>query len=36
MAASKLFGLWADRTDVGDSLDYARKLRAQAERRQDA
>jgi hypothetical protein len=27
------FGLWADRTDIVDSLAYARELRAQAERR---
>jgi hypothetical protein len=30
---SPLFGLWKDRTDIGDSVDYARKLRAKAERR---
>ncbi len=33
MAASPLFGLWSERTDLGDSQSYARKLRAQAERR---
>jgi hypothetical protein len=27
------FGLWTDRTDIVDSLMYARELRAQAERR---
>lgn len=35
MAISSLFGLWANRTDLGDSLSYARKLRSQAERRSD-
>ena len=30
---SPLFGLWKDRTDIGYSVDYARKLRAKAERR---
>jgi hypothetical protein len=30
---SPLFGLWKNRTDIGDSVDYARKLRAKAERR---
>ena len=33
MAASSLFGLWDERTDLSDSQSYARKLRAQAERR---
>lgn len=35
LARSPLFGLWADRTDIGDSVAYARELRAQAERRSD-
>jgi hypothetical protein len=30
---SGLVGLWADREDIGDSLDFARKLRKQAEHR---
>jgi hypothetical protein len=30
---SGLFGIWKDRTDIGDSLEYARKLRKQAETR---
>lgn len=33
MISSPLFGLWARRDDIGDSLAYARQLRAQAERR---
>jgi hypothetical protein len=28
---SPLFGLWKDRTDIGDSVEYARNLRAKAE-----
>lgn len=28
-----LIGLWKDRTDIGDSSDFARKLRQQAETR---
>jgi hypothetical protein len=31
---SELVGLWADRTDIGDSLSYARRLRQQAEHRE--
>lgn len=30
---SPLFGFWKDRTDIGDSVEYARKLRAKAEQR---
>jgi len=30
---SPLFGIWKDRTDVGDSVEYARALRARAEQR---
>ena len=30
---SPLCGIWKDRTDIGDSLAYARKLRTKAERR---
>jgi len=33
LAHSPLFGIWANRTDIPDSLTYARQLRAQAERR---
>ena len=33
---SPLFGIWKDRTDIGDSLEFARKLRAEAERRHRA
>ncbi len=28
---SGLVGMWADRQDIGDSVSYARKLRAQAQ-----
>lgn len=27
---SGLFGLWADRDDIGDSVEYARRLREEA------
>lgn len=30
---SGVVGLWADREDIGDSLDFARRLRQEAERR---
>jgi len=30
---SDLVGLWADREDIGDSLEFARRLRRKAERR---
>jgi hypothetical protein len=30
---SEVVGLWADREDIGDSLDFARRLRQEAERR---
>jgi hypothetical protein len=30
---SPLFGLWKDREDIGDSLEFARRLRAEAEQR---
>jgi hypothetical protein len=30
---SSLCGRWKDRTDIEDSVEYARKLRAKAERR---
>ena len=30
---SGLVGIWEDRTDIGDSVTYARKLRTQAQTR---
>ncbi len=30
---SGIVGMWADRTDIGDSVEFARKLRREAERR---
>lgn len=33
LARSGFTGLWKDRTDIGDSLEYARKLRKEAETR---
>jgi len=30
---SPLFGIWKDRSDLGDSVEYARELRAKAEQR---
>jgi hypothetical protein len=33
LAQSGFAGLWADRTDIGDSVEFARKLRRQAETR---
>lgn len=30
---SELVGLWADRRDIGDSVEFARQLRKQAEHR---
>jgi hypothetical protein len=33
---SKIIGLWADRDDIEDSVEYARRLRRQAERRTGA
>ena len=30
---SSLIGLWKDRTDIGDSTQYARQLRDQGQRR---
>lgn len=30
---SGLVGMWADRTDIEDSVEFARRLRRQAERR---
>lgn len=33
LAQSDVVGLWADRTDITDSLEFARRLRSRAERR---
>ncbi|RLC78820.1 MAG: hypothetical protein DRI61_09205 [Chloroflexi bacterium] len=33
LAGSPLVGLWADREDIGDSVEFVRKLREQIERR---
>ena len=33
LLASGLVGIWADRKDLGDSLEFARKLRSQASQR---
>jgi hypothetical protein len=33
---SPLFGIWKDRTDIGDSIQFARKLRTEAEQRHRA
>ncbi len=30
---SKIFGMWKNRTDIGDSTEYARKLRKEAANR---
>ena len=35
LAGSDLIGIWADRTDIVDSLEFARKLRHQAEHRRE-
>ena len=34
LLSSPLCGIWADRTDIEDSIIYARQLRSQAEQRQ--
>jgi hypothetical protein len=34
LLASDLLGMWQDRTDIGDSVTYARQLRQQAQRRE--
>ncbi len=31
---SPIIGMWADRADIGDSVEFARKLRERAEKRQ--
>ena len=33
LARSELIGMWADRDDLGDSREFARRLRQQAENR---
>ena len=33
LLVSGLFGIWKDRTDIGDGIEFARQLRQQAERR---
>lgn len=30
LACSEFFGMWRDRTDIGDSAEFARRLRAEA------
>lgn len=30
---SPLFGIWKDRADIGDTIEFARRLRAEGERR---
>lgn len=35
LLASGLFGIWKDRTDVADSVEFAKDLRQQAEQRRD-
>ena len=34
LIAAGVVGMWEDRTDLGDSVEYARQLRRQAERRE--
>ena len=33
LLGSELVGLWQDRTDIDDSVEYARRLREQVQRR---
>lgn len=33
LVALGIVGMWEDRTDIGDSVEFARKLRRQAEQR---
>jgi len=33
LLASDLIGMWADRSDIGDSVEFARKLREAAQHR---
>lgn len=30
LARSEFFGMWRDRTDIGDSVEFARRLRSEA------
>ena len=30
LARSEFFGMWRDRTDIGDSAEFARRLREEA------
>jgi hypothetical protein len=30
LARSEFFGMWRDRTDIGDSVEFARRLRTEA------
>ena len=34
LLASGLIGIWKDRTDIGDSATFARRLREQAQKRE--
>ena len=34
LAKSEIVGIWADRTDIGDSVEFARELRRRVERRE--
>lgn len=34
LIAAGVVGMWEDRTDIGDSVEYASQLRRQAERRE--
>ncbi|HBI45733.1 MAG TPA: hypothetical protein DDY78_23200 [Planctomycetales bacterium] len=36
MLQSGIVGLWADRDDIGDTREFARRLRRQAENRHEA
>ena len=33
LASSEIVGMWKDRTDIGDSAEFARQLREKAQRR---
>jgi hypothetical protein len=35
LKASGLIGIWKDRTDIGDSVEFARRIRERAQTRQD-
>lgn len=34
LLVSEVVGMWEDRADIGDSVDFARQLRFQAQRRE--